>query len=51
VALVDDSGGSALRYSEDLDSEEPNEDEEPPTAAQRKEHRDLVALLRARGAT
>jgi ankyrin repeat protein len=54
LALLSNHGWSALRCAEQRvaqDAEPPEEDEEPPTAAQRKEHRNLVALLKARGAT
>ena len=53
LALLDNIGWSALRCAEhrvELDDEEPDEGAEPPTAAQRREHKALVALLKARGA-
>ena len=53
TALLDNGGWSALRWAEDrvvFDDEEPEEGEEPPTAAQAAEHKALVALLKARGA-
>jgi hypothetical protein len=53
LALLDNVGDSALRCAErrvELDDEEPEEGAEPPTAAQRREHRALVKLLKARGA-
>ena len=53
LALLDNVGDSALSCAErrvESDDEEPDEDEEPPTAAQRREHKALVALLKARGA-
>jgi hypothetical protein len=56
VALLDNAGESALRHAEnrveldDDDDDEPEEGYEPPTAAQRREHKALVALLKARGA-
>ena len=53
LALLNNAGWSALRYAErrvELDDEEPDEGEEPPTAAQVAEHKALVALLKARGA-
>ena len=54
LALLNNAGESALRLAEELvasDEEEPGEDEAPPTAAQRKEHKALVALLEGLGAT
>ena len=53
LALLTNAGWSALRYAErrvELDDAEPDEGEEPPTAAQVAEHKALVALLKARGA-
>jgi ankyrin repeat protein len=54
LALLDNAGRSALRWAELCvahDAEPPAVGTEPPTAAQLREHRDLVALLKARGAT
>jgi hypothetical protein len=54
LALLDNGGWSALRCAErrvEIDDEEPEEGEEAPTAAQVAEHKALVALLKARGAT
>ena len=53
LTLRDHAGWSALDYAEDRverDDEEPDEDEEAPTAAQRREHKALVRLLKKRGA-
>ena len=53
LALLANVGWSALRYAEDCverDNEEPEEGAEPPTAAQRRKHKALVKLLKARGA-
>ena len=53
LALLDNVGWSALRFAEqrvELDGGEPEEGKVPPTAAQRREHKALVALLKARGA-
>ena len=53
VALLTNTGRSALLWAErrmQLDDEEPEEGAEPPTAAQRAEHKAVVALLKARGA-
>ena len=47
LALIDNDGWSALRV--ERDEEEPEEGEEAPTAAQRRGHQALVALLKARG--
>jgi ankyrin repeat protein len=47
------NGASVLQCAEGrvkLDDEEPEEGEEPPTAAQRREHKALVRLLKKRGA-
>jgi ankyrin repeat protein len=53
LALLNSGGWSALRYAKDRverDNEESEEGAEPPTAAQRREHKALVALLKQRGA-
>jgi hypothetical protein len=53
LALLDNAGSSALHCAEirvELDDAEPAEGAEPPTATQRREHKALVALLKARGA-
>ena len=53
MALLGNNGWSALRFAEQrvqLDDEEPEEGEKAPTAAQRREHKALVKLLKARGA-
>jgi len=53
LVLLDNAGRAALRWAErrvQLDDEEPAEGAEPPTAAQRAEHKAVVALLKARGA-
>jgi hypothetical protein len=54
LALLANNGISALRIAKHRvrkDAETPVAGAEPPTAAQLQEHRDLVALLEARGAT
>ena len=54
VALLDNIGISALRIAKHCvwqDAAPPVAGAEPPTAAQLQEHRDLVKLLEARGAT
>ena len=53
LALLDNAGWSALRWAErrvEINDEEPEEGEEAPTAAQRREHKALVKLLKKRGA-
>ena len=53
LALLNNAGWSALHYAEDRverDDEEPEEGEDAPTAAQRREHKALVKLLKQRGA-
>ena len=53
LALLTNAGRTALLWAEqrvEHDDEEPVDGAEPPTAAQRAEHKALVALLKARGA-
>jgi hypothetical protein len=53
LALLNIVGWSALRWAERcvaLDAAPPAAGAAPPTAAQRREHKALVALLKARGA-
>ena len=54
LTLLDNEGDSALSCAEfrvwldDEDEDEPDEGDEAPTAAQRREHKAVVALLEAR---
>ena len=53
VALLTNAGTSALIWAERCvaaDAAPPAAGATPPTAAQRREHKSLVALLKARGA-
>ena len=54
LALLNNAGESALRLAEELvarDAAPHAAGVAPPTAAQREEHKAIVALLKARGAT
>ena len=53
INRLDDDGRSALYWAKRQvkeDDEDPDEGEQPPSAAERAEHKKLVAFLKSRGA-